>query len=292
MRHSRKQSSFSVIALGALALFLFVHLVSAAPAAAASPDRTDPLPTRAKGIDVTERLGTSLPTDLGFVDQEGKPVTLADFFDGKKPVIVTMNYSNCPMLCSLQLNGLTKTLAAMPLGLGTDYRVVTISFDPNDTSVRLGQMRTRLLRNYKTRALPAGAWTFLHGSLANIRAVAESLGISYTYNEERKEFLHPAVVAVLSPKAVISRYLYGLELQPQTTRLSLVEASEGKTGSSLDRLILFCFHYDSSEGKYAPVAVNIMRASGVVAVLALGLLLASFWYIELRKRKRVVEVHT
>lgn len=287
MRRSRTQYQASVIALGALALFLFVRL-----ATAKVPDRTDPLPRRAEAIDVSERLGASLRTDLGFVDQDSRPVTLADYFDGKRPVIVTMNYSNCPMLCSLQLSGLVRTLAAMSLKLGADYRVVTISLDPNDTSERLGRMRSHLLRGFKNAPSESASWAFLHGSDANIRAVAERLGISYTYNEERKEFLHPAVVAVISPNANISRYLYGLEIQPQTTRLSLVEASEGKTGSSLDRLILYCFHYDSSEGKYAPVAVNIMRASGVLAVFALGLLLASFWYKEIRKRKRVVEVHT
>ena len=257
----------------------------------AAPDRTDPIPERAKRIDVAEHLGTKIQADLGFADERGRFALLGDYFDGKKPVIVTMNYSNCPMLCSLHLNGLAKTLSSVSLTMGAEYRVVTISFDPQDTSERLARMQARFLHDYK-RGVPADqSWSFLHGSEANVRAIAAQLGISYAFNEERKEYLHPAVAVVLSPTGVVSRYLYGLELNPQTTKLSLVEASQGKTGSSLDRLILFCFHYDSSEGKYAPFAVNMMRIAGGLAAFALGSLLCCFWFLEARKRKSVVEVH-
>jgi protein SCO1/2 len=227
-----------------------------------------------------------------FIDQNGRERRLGEFFDGTRPTLLTMNYSNCPMLCSLHLNGVAKALKAVKSELGVDYRVLTVSFDPLDTSDRLAKMRSRFLHDYGRPVGDESAWTFLHGTDADIRTVAREVGISYSYNEERKEYLHPAVAVVLSPQGTITRYLYGLELVPKTVHLSLVEASEGKVGTTLDRLVLYCFHYDSTEGRYAPAAMNIMRLGALVAVIAVGALLSRFWLAEVRRKKRAVEVHS
>jgi protein SCO1/2 len=267
-------------------------LLANSGALAGVPDRTDPIPRRAQAIDVTERLGQSVGLNEVFVDQAGRTRNFGEFFDGRRPTLLTMNYSNCPMLCSLHLNGVATALKDMKSELGVDYRIVTVSFDPQDTSDRLAKMRSRFLHDYGRPVADESAWTFLHGTESSIHAVARAVGISYAYNEERKEYLHPAVAIVLSPQGKITRYLYGLELVPKTVHLSLVEASAGKVGTTLDRLILYCFHYDSSEGRYAPAAMNIMRVAGLVAALAVGSLLSRFWLAELRRRKRAVEVHS
>jgi protein SCO1/2 len=232
-------------------------------------DRTERLPTRAVGVDVAEHLGAKLPKALGFTDDQGRPVLYDEVTRGSVPTILTMNYSDCPMLCSLQLNALVDSLKQVDLTLGKDYRIVTVSLDPKDTPERLSRMKARYLSQYG-RPESAAGWTFLSGSDANIHAVARALGIAYNYNEARDEFVHPAAFAMATPAGIVSRYLYGIEYHPRTVRLSLVEASQGKIGSTMDRLILFCFHYDEKEGRYAPVAMNIMRVGGGSTALALG----------------------
>jgi protein SCO1 len=249
------------------------------------PTRTERVPKRMQGVDVAEHLGSPIGAKLAFRDEAGRDVLLGELLraDGALPTLVTFNYSDCPMLCSLQLNALVQSLRQIDLTLGRDYRIVTVSLNPKDTPDRLRDMKARYVAQYG-RPESRDGWTFLSGSGNNIAAAAREFGISYNYNEARDEYVHPAAFSVLTPKGVIARYLYGLEYHPQTVRLSLVEASEGKIGSSFDRLVLYCFHYDASEGRYAPMAMNIMRLSGSAGALALGGLLTGFWRAE-RKRK-------
>jgi protein SCO1 len=248
-------------------------------------DRTEALPKRLEGIDVEERLEGRLPVDRTFRDETGKPVRLGSLFDGTVPVIVTLNYSSCPMLCSLQLTGLVDSLAKVSWTLGKDYRVVTVILDPNETTARTKETKDRYVRAYG-RPEAADGWHFLTSeSEADIRAVAESIGFSYGYNDAREEYVHPAAIAMTTPDGVVARYLYGIEYHPKTVELSLVEVAKGTIGSPFDKLILFCFHYDATEGKYAPVAMNIMRVSGGLAALVLGGFLTSFWVAESRRKK-------
>jgi len=231
--------------------------------------RTERLPKRLEGVDIAERTGALVPPALGFVDEHNKPVLYDQVVRGSLPTILTMNYSDCPMLCSLQLNALVDSMKQLDFTLGKDYRIVTVSLDPQDTPDRMLRMKSRYLAQYGRPEANDG-WTFLSGSDANIHAVARALGFSYNYNEARDEYVHPAAFAIATPAGVVSRYLYGLEYHPRTLRLSLVEASEGKIGSTLDRLILYCFHYDETEGRYAPLAMNIMRLGGCITALSLG----------------------
>ncbi len=251
--------------------------------------RMDPVPTRLQGVDVEEQLEAKVPPSLGFRSDEGKDVLLGDYFQGGLPTIVTLNYSDCPMLCSLQLNALVAGLRQVDLELGKDYRIVTISLDPDETPERAHGTKMRYLTQYGRAIADTSAWTFLTGSDGNIHAAARALGFSYAYNEKRDEYVHPASFVVTTPDGTIARYIYGLEYHPKTLRLSLVESGEGKIGSTVDKLILYCFHYDASEGRYAPVAMNIMRVSGGAGALALGALIVLLKRSELRKRRRAQE---
>lgn len=232
-------------------------------------ERKDPLPRRLVGIDVKEHLSAPVPMDLLFEDENGKPATLKDYFDGSVPVILTMNYSNCPMLCSLQLSALVDGLKKVDWTIGKEYRIVTVSFDPNETVDLAHRTKARYLAQYGRPGSESG-WHFLHGSENNVQAMAKALGITYHYNEARKEYVHPATVVLTTPNGKIDRYLYGLDYPQKTLHLSLVESSEGKIGTTVDQLILFCFHYDANEGRYAPVARNIMRAGGGATVFLLA----------------------
>ena len=244
-------------------------------------ERKDPLPRRLVGVDVKEHLDTPAPMDLAFTDETGKPVTLKDYYDGSVPVILTMNYSNCPMLCSLQLTALVLGLKKVNWTIGKEFRMVTISYDPTETTELAHRTKSRYLAQYGRPGSENG-WHFLHGSEGNVQAMAKALGITYHYNEARKEYAHPATVILTTPDGKIDRYLYGLDYPEKTLHLSLVESSQGKIGTTVDQLILFCFHYDANEGRYAPVARNIMRAGGGATVF----LLAGFLTVLSRRKNK------
>ncbi len=243
-------------------------------------------PKRLEGVDVEEHLEAVVPSALSFTSDAGKTVLYDEIVKGDLPTILTLNYSDCPMLCSLQLNALVASMKQVDLTLGKDYRVVTVSLDPKQSVQRSADWKNRYLAQYGRAETPRDGWQMLTGSEGNIKAVAQTLGFTYAYNEARDEYVHPAAFVIATPAGVISRYIYGLEYHPKTLRLSLIEASEGKIGSSVDRLILYCFHYDASEGRYAPVAMNIMRVSGSAGALALGGLLAGLWRVELRRKRK------
>jgi len=270
---------------------LLTGLLLAPPAAAhtdAPRDPTEAAPKQVEGVDVTEHLGASLPKGLSFTDEHGQKATLGQYFDGKHPVILTFNYSNCPMLCSLMLNGLVQGLKQLAYTPGKEFRIVTVSIDHHETTERALSTQQRYLREYG-RPEASDGWHFLTGSEASVREFARAVGFGYAYNEARKEYAHPSAMAVASPDGRIVRYLYGIEYQPSKLKLALLEATEGKIGNPFDRLVLYCFHYDATEGKYAPVAANIMRAGGALAVVVLASFLTLLWRADLKKRRRIAE---
>ena len=281
-----KLGHFCLLGLG----FASVLISGGAQAAPVSRDevvsRTERLPPRLQGVEVEEHLETSVPKALSFVDDEGRTVLYDEVVRGALPTILTMNYSDCPMLCSLQINALMASMKQLDLTLGKDYRIVTVSLNPKETAAKAHDTKAKYMAVYSRPEAPVDGWRFLTGSEGNIRAVARSLGIAYNYNEKRDEYVHPAVFLIATPGGLISRYFYGLEFHPKTLRLSLIEASEGKIGSSIDRLVLYCFHYDATEGRYAPVAMNIMRVSGSAGALALGGLLTGLWRSEIRRKRQ------
>jgi protein SCO1 len=244
----------------------------------------DPAPKEIQDVGIDEHAGDRLPLDLGFTNAAGKRVLLRDLIHDK-PILLTLNYSNCPMLCSLQLNGLVQGLQAMAWSVGKEFDVITVSLDPKETAQRASETKKHLLELYG-RASSEQGWHFLTGDESSIKTIAKAVGFRYQFIPDTGEYAHAPAVFVIAPSGVISRYLYGVVYEPKTVRLSLVEAAAGRLGSPLDKIILFCFHYDATKGRYAPVAQRVMRLGGLLAVMIFGVVLSGFW---VRERKRALK---
>ncbi len=273
-----EEGSFSHSLFGWLAIFA----VWLAPISPAQAQRTEPLPKELEGVGVTEHPGERIPLDLEFTDSDGKPVKLEQLFDGHRPVMLTLNYSNCPMLCSLQLNGLFDAMKRMPWDIGKQFEMITVSFDPLETPERARMTKQKYLEIYR-RAGAAEGWHFLTGREEDIKKLADAVGFRYRYSSERRQYIHVAVTFILTPDGRLSRYLYGVEYDPQTLRLSLLEAAEGKIGSTADQILLFCFHYDAEKGRYAPAAFRLMQIGGGLTVLVV---VGVIWMLRRREKAK------
>jgi protein SCO1/2 len=248
-------------------------------AAQTSPDM---LPEELADVGIDEHLSAQLPLDLEFTDQDARKVRLRDYFDGRRPVILALNYYKCPMLCGLMLNGLLDGLKGMDQTAGDDFQIVTVSFDPLETTPLARQKRDSYLAAYG-RPEAARGWHFLTGRQASIKPLLETTGYRIAWNEHAQQWMHAAAVLICTPDGRISRYLYGILFEPRTLRLSLVEASQGKIGTTVDRVLLYCYHYDG-EG-YSLTAMNLVRAGGVLTILCIATLLLGLWRFEVRRRK-------
>jgi protein SCO1/2 len=252
-----------------LVALLALALAPAAPARAATgPADVRPPALREVGID--QRLGERVPLDAAFHDDRGRKVTLGDYFRSEKPVVLVMTYFECPMLCTLVLNGLTKTLKTMSFEPGKEFDVVAVSFDPRDTPESAAKKKAVYLKDYGREATAAG-WHFLTGDQAAIERVATAVGFRYRWVPEEKQFAHAAAIMVATPDGRLSHYFYGVDYAPRDLRLGLVEAADHRIGSAVDALLLFCYQYDPATGKYGAIALNMVRAGGVATVLAIGL---------------------
>ncbi len=223
-------------------------------------------------VGVDEHLGARIPLDLRFHDCEGREVRLGELFDGSdpRPTILTLNYSDCPGLCSTQLSGLASGMKGMKLDAGSDYRVLTVSIDPEETHERAAATRERYLGEYGRESSSSDAWEVLTGDQAAIQALTKAVGFRYKFLPAAGQFAHTAVLVLLSPKGKITRYLYGVSYDPKTLELSLKESAAGRELSTIDRLILYCFHYDPTQGRYTATVLNIVKLSGVLIILLLG----------------------
>jgi protein SCO1/2 len=243
----------------------------------------------ANEVAVDEMLNGELDMDLRFVDHDGNEVRLGDYFDGERPVLITLNYYRCPTLCNLQLNSLTRTLEGfsetsewLP---GNQYRIVTVSIDPREGPELAAKKRQTHLDALGVHPDHGEVdWNFLTGDALQVRMLAASLGIGYAYDAEQDQYAHPAVLMFVSPEGKVARYLYGLEYQPSDVKFALMEAADGRVGSPVDKLILSCFHYDATLGEYGPFAMGIMRLGGVAIVLIVGIPMALIWRRERRRR--------
>jgi protein SCO1/2 len=236
-----------------------------------------------RGIDVVEHLGDTIPLDLAFTDDHGNPVTLRQYFGHGQPVLLNLAYSNCPMLCTVVLNGVTNGVRELSLRPGTDFQMVTVSIDPLESADVARARKHRYVESVGEMGSDDG-WAFLVGEENQSRRLADALGFVYHYDEDMKQYAHPAVTFLLTEDGVISRYLYGLEYKERDLRLGLLEASEGKIGTTIDRIILYCFHYDPDRKGYVAFAGNIMRLGGVITVVVLGIFLGVFWTRERLRR--------
>jgi protein SCO1/2 len=241
------------------------------------------LPKVLKSVGIDQKLNEQVPLDAVFKDEQGREVHLGQFFKGK-PVVLSLVYYACPMLCNQVMNGELGSFRQVSFNIGEQYEVVTVSFDPRETPDLATAKKSTYLKAYNRPGAEAG-WHFLTGDAANIKRLTEAVGFRYVWDEETKQFAHASGIMVLTPEGKLARYFYGIEYPPKDLRLGLVEASQNKIGTPVDALMLYCYHYDPATGKYGAVVMNIMRlAGGVTLVLIVGMLLA------LRQRGRPVEV--
>lgn len=241
----------------------------AAPKAEVGQSPPNTTPSILENVGIDQHLNQQVPLDLNFVDENGQPVKLRQYF-GQKPVIITMVYYTCPMLCSQVLSGLTGTLVSISgLNVGREFNVVTVSFDPRDTPKAAMDTKDRYLKRYR-RAGSEQGWHFLTGKQEQIHALAQALGFRYTWDEQNQQYAHASGIMLLTPDGRIAQYYYGIEYAPRDLRLGMVEASKGKIGTVVDQLLLYCYHYDPTQGKYGMVIFNVLRISALATVLVLG----------------------
>jgi len=276
--------------LRALRASCFVAFVSFVPytvpctaqPAANNPAPGDPAsakPGILSRIGIDQRLNHHVPLDLPFVDENGKDVTLGDYF-GKRPVLLAMVYYECPMLCTQVLNGVTGALKTINFDVGKQFDVVAVSINPREGPGLASQKKAAYVERYG-RAQTAGGWHFLTGKEENIRKLAAAVGFRYEYDEETKQYAHGAGVELITPKGKIARYFYGIEYAPRDLRLGIVEASEERIGSPIDTALLLCLHYDPMTGKYGPTALTAVRIGAVLTIVAF----AAFLFVSLRRER-------
>jgi protein SCO1/2 len=242
------------------------------------------VPFALRDIGIEQRLNEQVPLDLNFRDEAGQTVRLGDYF-GKRPVVVSLVYYNCPKLCNLVLNGLVGGLRTLPFAVGKDFDVVTVSFDPREGASDATKKKEVVLHDYG-RAGDAGVaagWHFLTGDKTSIDALADAVGFKYAFDTATDQFAHASGVMIATPEGKLSHYFYGIEYAPRDLKLGLVEASAGRIGSAVDKLTLYCFHYDPTTGKYGPAIMNIMRLTGIMTVLGL---VALIMILQRRRRRR------
>jgi protein SCO1/2 len=234
-----------------------------------------------KKVDIEQRLNNQIPLDLKFRDESGREVRLGEYFAKGRPVALTLVYYECPMLCNQVLNGAVGAFQALSFTAGEEFEVVTVSFDPREGPELAARKKETYLRRYRREGAERG-WHFLTGDKASIDALAESVGFRYAWDEQSQQFAHASAVMVATPQGRLSHYFYGIDYAPRDLKLALVEASEGKVGSPVDALLLYCYHYDPVSGRFAPV-MGVLRAAGVLTVAGVVALLL---YLRRKSRRR------
>ena len=235
------------------------------------------LPKALKNVGIDQKLNEQVPLDAVFKDEQAREVRLGQFFKGK-PVVLSLVYYSCPMLCTQVLNGELGAFRSVSFNIGEQFEVVTVSFDARETPQLALAKKQTYIKGYNRPSGEAG-WHFLTGDEANIKRLTEAVGFRYAWDEQTKQFAHASGIMLLTPEGRLARYFYGIDYPPKDLRLALVEASQDKIGTPVDALMLYCYHYDPATGKYGMVVMNVMRLAGIVTViLIVGMILV------LRKR--------
>ena len=235
------------------------------------------VPREVQDVTVDQNLGGQVPKTLSLVDSLGRKVKSARYFDGEIPTIVTLNYSDCPMLCSVQLNALTESLDELDLKLGEDFRVLTVSIDPKEPTRKIRETKQRYVGLLQNQPQADEGWAFCTASQAVITKLTDVLGFRYTYDEATGEYYHAAMLAFVSPDGVITRYSLAVDFPPDQLKLALVEAGDGQVGGAVDQFILWCYSFDPNKNSYVPQAWRIMRLGGALTVVLMLLVLTPYW---------------
>jgi protein SCO1/2 len=279
-----------------LAAALLVAASAASPLAQQAPGQpgvpapaagmpSSQVPKQLEHVSFEQRLDTRLPLDARFRDEQGRDVALGDYF-GRRPVVLAFVYYTCPMLCTQILNGVSRAVKVMPFTVGEDYDVVYVSFDARETPQDAAQKKAAQLADYGQEEAAAG-WHYLTGDDASIRRVTAAAGFSYRWDEATGQFAHVSGVLVVTPDGRLSRYFYGVEYSPKELRMAIVESSEGRVGSLVDELLLYCYHYDPATGRYGAIAMNLVRLGGAITLA----LLAGFIWLMRRREMSPREGH-
>ena len=254
--------------IAAMALFVL-------PARAQQPGP----PPILREVSIAQRLNEPIPPDIIFRDEDGKALHLGDYF-GKKPIVLSLVYFDCPALCTEVLNGELRTMKAISLDLGKDFDAITVSFEPKDTPA-LAKAKRDVYAGQYGRPGAARNWHFLTGEQASIDALTQAAGFHYAYDSSSRQYAHAAAILVLTPHGRIARYFYGVTYPARDFRLGLVEASEGKIGTPTDHALLYCYQYDPMTGKYGLIVMNVVRAAGLLTLLVLGI----FMFVMFRRER-------
>jgi protein SCO1/2 len=249
-------------------------------------DLTTGLPPALKEIGVEQKLNEQLPLELSFKDEDGRMVRLGEYFGKGRPVIIAFVYYECPMLCSQVLNGLTGSLKGISFDAGKEFDVVAISFDASEfDKPELAKAKKAAYLERYGRPGTANGWHFLTGDEDAIKAITSAAGFSFKWDEKSQQFAHAAVIMVATPEGKLSRYLFGIDYSPKDLKFAIMDSAENKVGSIAEKLMLYCYHYDPSTGKYGLAILNVIRLGGVATLIGLGSMLFIFWK---RGKKREV----
>jgi protein SCO1 len=236
---------------------------------------SDGLPSALNEVGIEQKLNEQLPLDTKFVDETGREVVLGEYF-GKKPVVLALVYYECPMLCNEVLNGLTRSLKGMNFTVGKEFDVVAVSFDPKDRPEIARAKKESYIAKYGNAESAAG-WHFLTGTPESIEKITRAVGFRYRWDEESKQFAHAGGIQVVTPEGKLARYFYGIDYAPKEVKFGLMEASASKIGNPVDQLLLYCFHYDPSSGKYGLAIMRVVRLAGLVTIFGLAAMLFVLW---------------
>lgn len=228
-------------------------------------------PPGLQNVGIEQHLDEQIPADLSFRDETGKPVHLGDYF-GKKPMILNLVYYNCPMLCGEVLSGLEGALRVLKFDVGKEFDVLTVSFDPRETPDMATRKKAEFLKRYG-RAGAAEGWHFLTGPQESIDALTKAAGFQYQYDPKTGQFAHATAIMILTPEGKIAQYYYGVEYAPKDLRLGLIQASQNKIGTLADQVLLYCYHYDPTTGKYGAIISRVLKLAGIATLLGLGILM-------------------
>jgi protein SCO1 len=273
-------------AIGVMSIVLMSAVVSAqgnSPGLRPEPGMpSSQTPTALSNVSFEQRLNEQLPLHLPFKDETGKTVTLGEYF-GRKPIILTFVYYECPMLCTEVLNGLESSLRVLNETVGKEFDVITVSFDPKETPVLAAGKKQAYLERYKRPEAEQG-WHFLTGDQASIDALTKAAGFHYVWDEASHQFAHASGIIVTTPTGKVSRYFMGIEHSPRDIKFALIESSNEKIGTLAERVLLYCYHYDPVKGNYGFVAMRAVRLGGAVTILAL----VGFVFVSIRRDQKAI----
>lgn len=281
---------------GALSAFVKIVIALALAASAskafAQSDRVgkdegtpNEMPKQLENVGITEQMGAIVDPTIAFKDERGNDVTIGSYLGKNRPVLLSLAYYNCPGLCNFHLNGMVDALKEVSLKMGKDFEYIVVSFDEKETPELASQKKQSYLRSFGDSGAADG-WHFLTGSAASIAALTKQVGFQFKWDEPSKEFAHASAAIMLSPEGKISRYLHGIHFEPKSVRLGLLEAAEGTVGTIVDRFLLYCFHYDPKQNKYAVAAMSVMRIAGAATVLVLALFIGPYWWRQRKDQKK------